>query len=88
MAASFIFGHKVIETRHGQAMADNPAFPCKKTLDELKSEALARLERSGYEVRGKTPNQIRQSLRRRPTKLKIITSEPSDGLQAREKVQS
>jgi hypothetical protein len=67
-------------------MADNPAF--KKTLDELKSEALTRLERRGYDVRGKTPNQIKLSLRRRPTKPKPITSEPSDQLRAREKVQS
>ena len=66
MAASFIFGRKVIAARHGQAMADSPAF--KKTLEELKSEALTRLERRGYDVRGKTPNQIKLSLRRRPTK--------------------
>jgi hypothetical protein len=37
---------------------------------ELKSSALAELERKGYEVRGKTPAQIRQILRRRPSKLK------------------
>jgi len=40
----------------------------KKTLEALKSEAFAELERRGYEVRGKTPAQIKQILRRRPTK--------------------
>jgi hypothetical protein len=42
----------------------------KKTLEELKSDAIAELERRGYDVRGKTPAQIRQILRRRPTKPK------------------
>jgi len=44
----------------------------KKTLGELKSEAIAELERRGYDVRGKTPAQIRQILRRRPTKSKSM----------------
>ena len=44
--------------------------PRKKTLEELKRQAIAELERRGYEVRGKTPAQIRQILRRRPTKPK------------------
>jgi hypothetical protein len=35
---------------------------------ELKSAALADLERRGYDVRGKTPAQIRQLLKRRPSK--------------------
>ena len=35
---------------------------------ELKSAAIADLERRGYDVRGKTPAQIRQLLKRRPTK--------------------
>jgi hypothetical protein len=42
----------------------------KKTLEELKSETIAELERRGYDVRGKTPAQIKQILRRRPTKSK------------------
>jgi hypothetical protein len=42
----------------------------KKTLEELKSEAIAQLERRGYDVRGKTPAQIKQILKRRPTKSK------------------
>ena len=42
----------------------------KKPLEELKSEAIAELERRGYDVRGKTPAQIKQVLRRRPTKPK------------------
>jgi hypothetical protein len=42
--------------------------PRKKTLEELKKEAIAELERRGYDVRGRTPTQIRQMLRRRATK--------------------
>ena len=37
---------------------------------ELKTMALAKLEIRGYEVRGKTPAQIRQMLKRPPSKLK------------------
>jgi hypothetical protein len=44
--------------------------PRKKTLQELRSQAIAELERRGYDVRGKTPAQIREILRRRPTKSK------------------
>jgi len=44
--------------------------PRKKTMEELKREAIAELERRGYDVRGRTPAQIRQILRRRPTKPK------------------
>ncbi len=42
--------------------------PCKKSLEKLKNEALAELEQRGYDVRGKTPAQIRELLRRRPRK--------------------
>jgi hypothetical protein len=41
-------------------------IPRKKTLEELKSTAVAELERRGYDVRGKTPSEIRQMLKRRP----------------------
>ncbi len=44
--------------------------PRKKTLEELKSEAIDELERRGYHVRGKTPAQIRKMLRARPSKRK------------------
>jgi hypothetical protein len=44
--------------------------PRKKTLQELRNQAIAELERRGYDVRGKTPAQIREILRRRPTKSK------------------
>ena len=44
-----------------------------KTLEELKREAIAELERRGYDVRGKTPAQIKQILRRRPKKPKRTT---------------
>jgi hypothetical protein len=47
-----------------------PDISRKKTLDELKSEAFARLERLGYDVRGKTPAQIRQMLRARSSRPK------------------
>jgi hypothetical protein len=46
--------------------ADDPVAPHKKTLEELKSEAIAKLECRGYDIRGKTPTQIRQILKRRP----------------------
>ncbi len=39
-----------------------------ETLVGLKSSAIAELEHRGYEVRGKTTAQIRQILRRHPTK--------------------
>jgi hypothetical protein len=51
-----------------KVMADDPVVLRKKALEELKSAAFTELERRGYEVRGKTPAQIRQILKRRPTK--------------------
>ena len=39
-------------------------------LVSLKNNAIAELERRGYEVRGKTPAQIRKLLKRRPPKQK------------------
>jgi hypothetical protein len=42
----------------------------REKLAELKSAALAKLECRGYDVRGKTPAQIRQILKRRPSKQK------------------
>jgi hypothetical protein len=46
--------------------AGDPAARHKKTLEELKNETIAELECRGYDVRGKTPAQIRQILRRPP----------------------
>jgi hypothetical protein len=40
----------------------------REELAELKNAALSELERRGFNVRGKTPAQIRQILRRRPSK--------------------
>jgi hypothetical protein len=40
----------------------------RETLEELRNTALAELEGRGYEVRGKTPGQIRRMLNRRPSK--------------------
>jgi hypothetical protein len=42
----------------------------RQELATLRDEAIAQLERRGYEVRGKTPAQIRRALRRRPAKKK------------------
>jgi hypothetical protein len=42
-----------------QSMTD---VPRRKTLEELKAEAIAKLERRGLNVRGKTPAQIRKLL--------------------------
>jgi len=44
----------------------------KDKMQELKSSAIADLERRGYEIRGKTTTQIRQILKRRPTKAPSI----------------
>jgi hypothetical protein len=52
-------------------MADDPAVPRKKTLEELKIAAIAELEGRGYEVRGRTPAEIRTILKRPPTKPKL-----------------
>ncbi len=56
-------------------MAD---VPRKKTLEEPRNEAIAQLERRGYDVRGKTPAEIRKLLSRRKNKvvktMKIPTS--------------
>jgi hypothetical protein len=57
-------------------MAEDRTAPRKKLLEELaviKNDAIAQLERQGYDVRGKTPGQIRQILRRRPMKPKSRT---------------
>jgi hypothetical protein len=43
----------------------------REKLAELKNTALAELERRGYEVRGKTPAEIRQLLKRRPSKTNL-----------------
>ncbi len=40
----------------------------RKTVEELKNDAIAELERRGYDVRGKTPAQIRKLLRQPPKK--------------------
>jgi hypothetical protein len=52
-------------------MVDDRAFrrtKMREKLAELKSAVLADLERRGYDVRGKTPAQIRLILKRRPSK--------------------
>jgi hypothetical protein len=46
----------------------------KQEWAELKDTAIAKLERRGYEVRGKTPAQIRQILKRHPTKTLPVSA--------------
>ena len=45
--------------------------PRKKSLEELKAEAIAELERRGLNVHGKTPAQIRKLLRLRSKKSNL-----------------
>lgn len=45
----------------------------RKTIEELKSAAIAELERRGYNIRGKTPAEVRQLLKQRRTKQKSTT---------------
>jgi len=42
----------------------------REELAKLKHAALTELEQRGYEVRGKTPAQIREMLKRRPKKAR------------------
>ena len=56
-----------------RVMFDNGNIQRDKLREELaalREEAIAGLERRGYEVRGKTPAQIRTALKRRPKKRK------------------
>lgn len=60
-------------------MSDDRAASRKTLKDELaslKRSAIAELENRGYEVRGKKTFQIRQILKRRPTKAPSLWSEP------------
>ena len=61
----------MISTKHSQATADSAIRRQKmrEKFAEIKSAAIADLERRGYDVRGKTPAEIRQIIKRRPTKL-------------------
>jgi hypothetical protein len=55
----------------GCTMPDNWArrrIKMREKIAELKSAAIADLEHRGYDVRGKSPAQIRQMLKRRPSK--------------------
>jgi hypothetical protein len=56
-------------------MTDDLVVVRKKALKKLKDTALAKLERRGYEVRGKTPAQIREIIKHRPTKPNSILSQ-------------
>ena len=57
-------------------MFEDPTDQQKKIreeLAELRNEAITKLELRGYDVRGKTPDQIRRILTRRPAKQKPRT---------------
>ncbi len=56
-------------------MTDDRVILRRKRFQEIRSAALAELERRGYEVRGKTPAQIRLILKRRPTKPNTTLSQ-------------
>jgi len=59
-----------------QVMFDNGNVQRDKIRQELaalREEAISKFERRGYEVRGKTPAQIRSALRRRPKKKRSNT---------------
>ncbi len=59
-------------------MSDDRAALRKERQEELaglKNSAIAALENRGYEVRGKTTSQIREILRRHPTKPPTIVKE-------------
>ena len=61
----------MISTKHSRATVDSAIRRQKmrEKFAEIKSAAIADLERRGYDVRGKTPAEIRQIIKRRPTKL-------------------
>jgi hypothetical protein len=54
-------------------------------LRRLREEALAELEMQGYEVRGKTPAQIRAIIKRAPRKKANQVSACDDGIQNKRK---
>jgi hypothetical protein len=61
----------------GAVMNSDRAIAREKKREEfanLRNAALADLERQGYGVRGKTPRQIREMLKRRPKKLTQVRS--------------
>jgi hypothetical protein len=54
-------------------------------LRRLREEALAELERQGYEVRGKTPAEIRAAIKRAPRRKANQGSACDDGVQDKRK---
>jgi hypothetical protein len=57
------------------------AAECKRKREEftnLRNEALTKLEQKGYDVRGKTPAQIRALLKRRPRSSESWMGSTSD----------
>jgi hypothetical protein len=50
-------------------------------LKRLREEALAELENKGYEVRGKTPSEIRNAIKRAPRRKANQVSECDGGVQ-------
>ena len=50
-------------------------------LKRLREEALAELERKGYEVRGKAPSEIRNAIKRSPRRKTNQVGARDDGVQ-------
>jgi hypothetical protein len=50
--------------------------PRKKSLKELKSDAIAELERRGYDVRGKSTTQIKEMVRAKKRNVKSVGARP------------
>jgi hypothetical protein len=51
-------------------------------LKRLREEALAELEKKGYEVRGKTPSEIRDAIKRGPRRKANQVGACDDGVQS------
>ena len=46
----------------------------RKSIAELREEAILKLEQRGYDVRGKTPGEVRQALRQRHSTKQLNTT--------------
>ena len=63
-----VFPDKALDPTDNFRLWSMAHAPHKKSLEKLKAEAIAELERRGLNVRGKTPAQIRKLLRLRSKK--------------------
>ena len=76
------YGRRRGEVGFEVAMIDDRRKKMRERFTELRNAAIAELERRGYDVRGKTPAQIRQLLRRRPSKQKSDAPKQPNGKQS------